>query len=54
MLGHSEWRKTFNESDDLIGQKVLRATKYGMNVILCVGETTEERDEGWTNEVLET
>ena len=52
MIGHSERRQTFGETDILIASKMQRALKYGMRVILCIGETTEEREEGWTNDVL--
>ncbi len=53
ILGHSERRKYFGETDDFINKKVLVALKYGLIPIVCVGETLKEREEGKTFEVLE-
>lgn len=53
ILGHSERRKYFNETDEFINKKVLSALSYGLTPIVCVGETLQEREENKTFEVLE-
>ena len=52
ILGHSERRKVMGESDTFINQKVHAALKAGLQVILCIGETLDERKANRTNEVL--
>jgi triosephosphate isomerase len=52
LLGHSERRRFFHEDDAFINRKVDRALTDGLQPILCVGETAEERDQGKTEEVL--
>ena len=52
ILGHSERRHVFNESDSLIHKKLLTALEKGLKPILCVGETLEERQSGRTVSVL--
>jgi len=54
ILGHSERRDGFGmqgESDDLVVQKAKMAFKCGMNVMFCIGEKKEERENGTTMEV---
>lgn len=52
ILGHSERRHVFGESDELLGKKIAAALAAGLHVIFCVGELERERDEGRTNAVL--
>lgn len=54
ILGHSERRNVFGESDALIGDKVAHALNEGLNVIPCIGEKLEEREAGKTEEVVFT
>ena len=51
ILGHSERRHVFGESDDLIARKVTAALSAGLHPILCVGENLEEREADKTMEV---
>ena len=53
ILGHSERRHVFGETDDFIGKKVTKAVSAGLTPILCVGETLEEREAGETHNVVE-
>lgn len=54
ILGHSERRQLFGETDALIGAKVRTAFAHGLLPILCVGETLAERDTGQTEAVVQT
>jgi triosephosphate isomerase len=53
ILGHSERRTHFGESDQIIAKKVESAIKNGLKVIFCFGETLQEREESRTIEVVE-
>nr|UDB72884.1 triosephosphate isomerase [Hemiscorpius lepturus] len=52
ILGHSERRNVFGETDELIADKVAHALASGLKVIACIGELLEERESGKTAEVV--
>jgi triosephosphate isomerase len=52
ILGHSERRQYFGESDELIAKKLRAALTEGLHPIVCVGETLQEREAGRTWEVV--
>ena len=52
VVGHSERRHKFNESNDEIAKKVQACLRNDINPILCIGETKHERLEGETNQVI--
>ncbi len=52
ILGHSERRQHFGETDAALAEKVRAALEQGLKVILCLGETLEDRRGGRTDEVL--
>jgi triosephosphate isomerase len=53
ILGHSERRREFGETDELISQKLARAVDAGLRPILCVGEQLDDREAGRQNEIVE-
>ena len=53
VLGHSERREYFNETDEALNKKVKAAFAHNLIPILCCGETLEQRENGTTNKVIE-
>lgn len=54
LIGHSERRSVFGDTDEILNKKVAAALRHGIKVIFCVGETLEEREAGKTLEVIES
>lgn len=52
IIGHSERRQYFAETNETVNKKVHSAFKYGLKPIVCVGETLEQREQGITNDLL--
>jgi triosephosphate isomerase len=52
IIGHSERRQFFGETDEMVNKKVKAALGHGLVPIVCVGEKLEEREAGVTNEVV--
>ncbi len=52
IIGHSERRQYFGESDDTVNLKLKSALEHGLTPIACVGEVLEEREAGLTEDVL--
>ena len=53
ILGHSERRTLFGETDQLVDRKASAAVKKGLIPIVCIGETLEEREKGLTFQIIE-
>lgn len=54
IIGHSERRKNFGETDEIINKKIKTTLKYGLKPIICIGEVLEQRELGITTNVLKT
>ena len=53
LIGHSERRSYYCETNDLIAQKALLLIKHGIEPVFCIGETAKERNNGITHQILE-
>lgn len=53
IIGHSERRGYFSETDEVVNSKVKAALKFGLSPIICVGEQLEQREANKTEEVVE-
>ena len=53
ILGHSERRAIFGESDEIINKKIKKALSAGLKPIFCIGETLEQRENGTTKNIIE-
>jgi len=53
IIGHSERRQYFQETDEIINRKIRACQKHGLSVIFCIGESLAEREAGRTNDVLQ-
>jgi triosephosphate isomerase len=53
IIGHSERRQFFGETDETVNKKLRQALNKGLIPIVCVGETLKEREAGTANEVIE-
>ncbi len=52
LIGHSERRQYFCETDEMVNKKLHAALKHGLKPIVCIGEMLDEREDGRTEEVL--
>jgi len=53
IIGHSERRRHFGETDEQVNRKIKKAVETGLSAIVCLGETLEERESGKTKEIIE-
>lgn len=54
IIGHSERRQFYGETDEMVNKKVHAALKSGLTVIMCVGETLDQREQGSAETVVST
>lgn len=52
IIGHSERRTLFGETDEIINKKLISALKHGLKPVLCLGESVEERKRIWKKKLL--
>ena len=53
IIGHSERRSVFGDTDEILNKKVAAALRHGLKVIFCVGETLQEREANKTLDIIE-
>ena len=53
IIGHSERRQYYNETDESVNAKIFKSLEHGIKPIVCVGESLAERENGTTNDVLD-
>lgn len=54
IIGHSERREYFNETDETVNKKLKKALKVGLKPIVCVGEKLEQREQGLAKDIVTT
>lgn len=54
LIGHSERRQLFGETDEEVNKKLISALKHGLKPVFCIGETLDQREDGKTAEVINT
>ena len=54
IIGHSERRKYYNETNERINKKIKNALRHGLKIILCIGETKSQKKQHRTNEILKS
>jgi Triosephosphate isomerase. len=54
IIGHSERRQYFAETDETVNKKIISALEHGLKPIVCVGETLEQREKGITFDLVRT
>ena len=52
IIGHSERRQMFNETDESVNKKIKKAIENGLKPIVCVGESLEQKEEGKTKDII--
>ena len=54
LIGHSERRQYFHESDEGVNAKIKKALKHGLTPVICIGETLKERENNITERIVKT